>query len=260
MRSPLIRKLTLILAAFVVVSFCLIDVGAQTRKKRRSRRVRRPVVSAPVITNPAIYQPSTATTNPEAVPEDKIISTADETPADPDNTRPTAKSKSEAAEMQQTINKLSNQVERLTDQLTEKEALERDRMDMERLTRAEQRAEALRVQLIDVESKMADLHSKLDQVEYYLKPENIERATQGGGSVHPEEARDSRRRQLENEKTRLQAQIKLYETSKARLEPSIAMADSEVDMLRAKLQGRRDDEAAAPPKPETRPAGTRRKP
>jgi len=261
MQSPLIRNVTLILAAFVVLSFCVIDVGAQTRKKRRPRRVRRPVITTPVITNPAIYEPSTATTNP--VPEDKIISTADETPADPDaiqNAATTAKSKTEEAEMKQTINKLSNQVERLTDQLTEKEALERDRLDMERLTRAEQRAEALRLQLIDVESKMADLHSKLDQVEYYLKPENIERATQGGGTVHPEDARDSRRRQLENERTRLQAQIKLYETSKARLEPSIAMADSEVDMLRAKLQRKREDEAAAPPKPETRPTGTRRKP
>lgn len=260
MQSQLIRRFTFILAAFLVISFCVIDAGAQTRRKRRSRRVKRPV-----ITNPAIYQPGTATTNPEAAtPEDKIISTADETSGDadqgPQKTKPAAKSTPEEAEMQQTINKLSNQVEKLTDQLSEKEELERDRLDMERLTRAEQRAEALRTQLIDVESKMADLNSRLDQVEYSLKPENIERATQGGGTVHPEDARDTRRRQLENEKARLQAQIKILETSKARLEPSIATADSEVDMLRAKMQMKREQEITAPPKAAPRPTNTRRKP
>jgi hypothetical protein len=267
MQQRLIRYVTLTLAALVLLGVCVNDASAQTRRKRRPRRVHRVQrVQTPVITNPAIYQPSTATVNPEvAAPQDKIISTADETTGDPETTtqdpRPAAKPKSEAAEMQQTINKLSNQVERLTDQLTEKEEMERDRLEMERLTRAEQRAEALRAQLIDVESKTADLHSRLDQVEYSLKPENIERVTQGGGTVHPEEARDSRRRQLENERARLLAQIRLLETSKARLEPAIATADSEVDLLRAKLQMKREQESAAPPKPEARPTtNTRRKP
>ncbi|MDX6611069.1 MAG: hypothetical protein QOD75_255 [Blastocatellia bacterium] len=268
MQQRSIRFFALAVAALVLLGVFVSDAGAQTRKKRRPRRVQRGQraqrVQTPVITNPAIYDPSTATVNPAAgVPEDKIISTADEATGDPEatsqNPRP-AKSKSEEAEMQQTINKLSGQVERLSDQLKEKEDLERDRLDMERLTRAEQRAEALRAQLLDLESKMADLQQRLDQVEYSLKPENIERATQGGGTVHPEEARDSRRRQLENEKARLQAQIRLLETSKARLEPSIATADSEVDMLRAKLQMKREQEIVAPPKPEPRPAGTRRKP
>jgi hypothetical protein len=258
MQSQLIRRVTFILAAFVVISFCVIDAGAQTRKKRRPRRVRRPV-----ITNPAIYQPSTAKTNPEgATPEDKIISTADETQADQgtQETKPPAKPKPDEAEMQQTINKLSNQIDKLTDQLTQKEELERDRLDMERLTRAEQRAEQLRAQLLDVESKLADLNARVDQIDYALKPENIERATQGGGTVHPEDARDARRRQLENEKARAQAQIKLLETSRARLQPSIDAADSEVDMLRAKLQRKREQEMTAPPKPEPSPAKTRKKP
>jgi phage shock protein A len=133
---------------------------------------------------------------------------------------------------------------------------DRYQLDMERLTRAEQRAEQLRMQLVDVQSKIADLESRLEQVEYALKPENVERVTQGYGSVHPEEARDARRRQLESERNRLRSQLKILETSQSRLEVSVVNADNEVDLLRAKLQQRREQMDATPvtPKaPETRP-------
>jgi hypothetical protein len=255
MQNQLNRRIVVVLAALLVIAFCLTDVGAQTRKKRRTRRVKRPV-----ITNPAIYEPAAAPDSTETG-EAKIISTADETPADPDQAPKTQPKKTaDEAAMEQTINRLANQVDRLSDELSKKEELERDRLDMERLTRAEQRAESLRAQLLDVESKLGELSIKVDQLDYMLKPENIERSTQGGGTVHPEDARDTRRRQLENEKARAQAQIKLLETSRARLEPSIATADSEVDMLRAKLQQRREDQNAAPAKPEAKPVTTRRKP
>jgi hypothetical protein len=125
---------------------------------------------------------------------------------------------------------------------------DRYQLDMERLSRAEQRAEQLRSQLLDTESKIADIEVKLEQIEYALKPENIDRATQGYGSVRPEEARETRRRQLENERTRSRAQLKLLETSKSRLEIACSNADAEVDLLRAKLQQRRDQMDATPPK------------
>ena len=137
--------------------------------------------------------------------------------------------------MQQTINSLSTQVDRLSDKLTQMQENDRTRIDMERLTRAEQRAESLRAQQIDVESKLADLQSKLEQIDYQLRPENIERAG-GYGTVHPEEAREARRRQLENERSRVLAQIKILETSRTRLETSVATADAEVDSLRRKIE------------------------
>jgi predicted nucleic acid-binding Zn-ribbon protein len=137
--------------------------------------------------------------------------------------------------MQQTINNLSNQVDRLSDKLTEMQENDRTLIDMERLTRAEQRSESLRTQQIDVESKLADLQSKLEMIEYQLKPENIER-TAGYGTLHPEEARDSRRRQLENERARAQAQIRILETSRTRLETAVHTADAEVDALRQKIE------------------------
>jgi len=148
--------------------------------------------------------------------------------------------------MQQTITTLSNQVNKLTDKLSQMQEDDRYLMDMERLTRAEQRAEALRSQLIEVQSKMADLQSRLEQVEYSLKPENIERETMSYGTVHPEDVRETRRRQLESERSRLQAQIKILDTSSTRLESAIANADAEVDLLRARLNQQRDQDAVSP--------------
>lgn len=243
----------------LILSFCLIEVEAQTRRKKRARRATRPPVARPVITNPTIAPPATtaqATTQDKTATtgDVKIISTADSTtdqaePTPPKNAK-TATTTESPEDMQQTISDLSKQVNRLADKLSEMQDDDRYALEMERLTRAEQRAEQLRSQLVDVQTKIADLESKLEEIEYALKPENLERATQVYGSTRPEEVRETRRRQLESERARLNAQLRILKTSQTRLEVSTANADSEVDLLRAKLQMRREQMEAAPKKPE----------
>jgi len=240
MQSKSIRYSTFLLAVLFALSVCSIDAGAQSRRKRRVRRVRRPAVVRPVVTNPAIALPgSEQATGPDG---ERIISTADQSSPESSQTseesvpaRNKNSTKTGNDGVQQTINNLSNQVERLNDKLTQMQENDRTLIDMERLTRAEQRAESLRTQQIDVESKLADLQSKLELIEYSLKPENIERSA-GYGTVHPEEARDTRRRQLENERTRAQAQVRILETSRTRLETAVQTADLEVDTLRRKIE------------------------
>jgi hypothetical protein len=248
----------------LVLSFCLIEGEAQTRRKKRTRRATKPAVARPVITNPTIAPPTTTATAATATAQEKtaptgdvkIISTADATTTEPSEETPVKKPRaatskqSSPEEMQQTITDLSKQVNRLADKLGEMHEDDRYQLDLERLTRAEQRAEQLRMQLVDVQSKIADLESKLEEIEYALKPENLERATQVYGSTRPEEVRETRRRQLESERTRLKAQLRILSTSQARLEVSCANAYSEVDLLRAKLQMRREQMDAAPKKPE----------
>jgi hypothetical protein len=237
MWNRFIRQSALLVSLIVIISLCAIDASA-TRRKRRARRVTHPAVVRPVITNPAIAPPGAEQTpTPEG---ERIISTADageaQTPQDAPETSPKKTStKTSGGDIQQTINTLSDQVDRLNDKLTQMQQNDRTLIDMERLTRAEQRAESLRGQQVDVESKLADLESKLDQIEYQLRPENIERAA-GYGTLHPEDARDSRRKQLENERARVKAQIQILETSKARLETSLRTADAEVDSLRRKVE------------------------
>jgi len=245
----------------------MVEASAQTRKKRRSRRASKPVVAKPVITNPVIAPPGDTVKNSSG--DVKIISTADlnSTEADQEaetplskKTRSTTKVATDGDDMQQTISTLSNQVNKLTDKLTQMQEDDRYLMDMERLTRAEQRSESLRSNLIDVQSKTADLSSRLEQIEYSLKPENIERATMTYGTVHPEEARESRRRQLESERQRVQAQIAILETSRVRLEGAIATADAEVDLLRGRLNQQRDQDALATKSDASRPAKARKPP
>lgn len=220
----LIRPVAASVILVVVLGLAFIEADAQTRRRRRSRRITRPV-----ITNPTI-------TSTDATGEPRVLSTADETTTEQETTKPRKKKAATEEDMQQTINALSNQVNRLTDKLTQMQGNDRSLLDMERLTRAEQRSESLRSQQLQAETKLADLQSQMDQIDYALKPENIERVTSGYGTTRPEEARDSRRRQLESEKARLQVQIRLLETSRSRLETAVANSDAEVDMLRRRLQ------------------------
>jgi hypothetical protein len=235
----------------LILTFCLIEGEAQTRRKR-TRRSSKPAAPKPVITNPAISPPTTPAPTAANAPNTgdvKIISTAD---ANADDTEPaqTAESKKTKApansnqgsqeEMQETITNLSKQVDRLADKLSQMQEDDRYQLDMERLGRAEQRAEQLRMQLVDVQGKIADLEAQLEGIEFALRPENIERATATYGSTRPEEARQVRQRQLESERTRVKAQLRILQTSQSRLEVACANADNEVDLLRAKLQQRRE--------------------
>ena len=92
---------------------------------------------------------------------------------------------------------------------------------------AQERAASLRAQLADTEARQTELQSRLQQLEENLKPENIERSLAGVGSVHPEELREARRRQLEIEKRGVQSQLDVLAASHSRLETAIAAADAE---------------------------------
>ena len=94
-------------------------------------------------------------------------------------------------------------------------------------TNAQGRAANLRAQLAATETRQSELQNRLQQLEENLKPDNIERSLAGVGSVHPEELREARRRQLEIEKRGVQSQLDTLAASHSRLETAIASADAE---------------------------------
>jgi hypothetical protein len=223
------RLVTAVFAIFLIAGFLLEDSSAQKRRRRR----RAP--SAPRITNPAIYQPS---------PTDNT-NTSDTSPTDTNAAgaqpaRPAGEPDPEA--MKKTIRTLSTQVDKLNDKLTQMEESQRSLVDLERLSRAEARSAALRTELRDVQAKEADLEARAEDVDYALKPENIERATAGYGTTHPEEVREQRRKQLESEKQRIRKQLDQLAISHTRLDEAIATSDAEIERLRKKLDAA--DEAA----------------
>jgi|ERR1051326_7020988 chromosome segregation ATPase len=94
-------------------------------------------------------------------------------------------------------------------------------------TNAQERAANLRAQLADTEARQAELQIQLQQLDEDLKPENIEHTLAGIGSVHPEELREARRRQLEIKKRSVQSQIDTLAANRSRLETAIVTADAE---------------------------------
>jgi len=231
MQIRFVRQFALLAALLLTISVCFVEAGGQKRK-RRSRRV-------------------TPVTSPTPVPDEsadpsdpRIVSTADQTTGN--NTSksgssqrtkplPTPTPESESEALRRTINDLSGQVNKLNDKLSQVEEQQRSLVDLERLNRAEQRAETFRSQLRDVQQKETDVQGQLDQIEYALQPENIERAVGMLGTTHPEEAREQRRKQLESQRTKVKAQYDQMEQSRVRLEAAIATADQEVEALRARI-------------------------
>jgi hypothetical protein len=216
------RRIVLILLAVIVLAgLLLIDSNAQRRRRRRS--------TAPQITNPPIYQP----------PANENANTSGETP-ETENLNANQNASPEPSpespeEMRKTIRTLSNQVDKLNEKLGQMEESQRSLLDLERLSRAEQRATSLRAQLRDVQQKKSDAEAQLEDLDYALKPESIERATAGYGSTRPEEVRAQRKRQLENERARVAKQLEQLTASEAQLNDAIAASDLEVDRLRKRL-------------------------
>lgn len=91
---------------------------------------------------------------------------------------------------------------------------------------AAQAAQELRNELSRLNDKEAEIKIRLQELDYELKPENIERFFAGVGSVHPEELREARRKKLQIEKDRLQAQLTEIAQSRLHLEAAIIAADT----------------------------------
>ena len=91
---------------------------------------------------------------------------------------------------------------------------------------AAQAAQQLRNELSQLNDKEAEVKIRLQELDYELKPENIERFSAGVGSVHPEELREARRKKLQIEKDRLQAQLTEIGQSRQQLEAAIVAADT----------------------------------
>jgi hypothetical protein len=221
-------------------------------------------------------RPSRRTTNPvpgqrpPLPPADdiRIISTAEEgeaaerqaeevaRPARSRNTRVARSSAStDERTLRRTVEQLSQQVTKLSAELTDMREQQRTLVDLERLSRTEQRAENYRTQLRDVVQREAALQARLDQIEIEILPENIEVRAAGAGSLRAEQVRDQMRRLLENERTRTRSQLDLLMQNRTQLEQAIARTDAEVTRLSERLDdtARTTAPVAPPPNPPTEP-------
>lgn len=103
------------------------------------------------------------------------------------------------------------------------------------LARAEERAEILRKQLLELIEKETSYKSRMAQIDEDMRPENIERTLSGVGGTRTAELRDVRRRVLENERRGLDSLLNLTTQSRIRLEEDVRQADALVFKLRQRL-------------------------
>src|SRR6185503_16341656 len=107
--------------------------------------------------------------------------------------------------------------------------------NLDLLTKAEQRAEMLRKQLIELVEKETAIKTRLVQLDEDLRPENIERAVSAIGGTRTFEMRETRRRVLENERKGLDSLLSQISMSRTRLQEDVRDADSIVTRLRERL-------------------------
>lgn len=108
-------------------------------------------------------------------------------------------------------------------------------LHLELLSRAEQRAEALRKQLLELTEKETTLRSRLVQIEEDIRPESIERVTGLSGSTRTPELRETRRRVLETERRGYESLLAQTSQSRIRLEEDVRQADALVSRLRQRV-------------------------
>ncbi|HEX7174585.1 MAG TPA: hypothetical protein VF240_04805 [Pyrinomonadaceae bacterium] len=253
--------LILLLTATMFVAEAL----PQQRGRRPSRRATAParargdVLPAPT---PLPAEPSVISTAEDVAAQD------DDTPPRRRNSRTTRRAAAQEAdeqqrreeEMRNSVNRLTQTVTRLSDELTAMKGEQRVLVDLERLTRAEQRAESLRSQLRDVTDKEFVLQDRLAQITAELDPGAIERRSLLIGSLNPANVREQIRLSLEREKERVSRQLELLNTSRVRLESAVAAAEQDAERIKARIdaieQQQTDANAAGNQTTITQPAPT----
>lgn len=209
----------LILAILVCMGFFALEASAQRRKPAKKRTVR--------------STQRTRQTPPPLIGAEVISLGADEFGNENSGSKITTTPTNSA-----NSNVNSNAAPQANSRQTQTQADKEDAglRDLDRLTQAEERAEALRRQLSDSMDKEAALKSRIEELDYQMRPENIQLETAAIGSLRPEEVRESRRRKLENEKTRVAEQINRMQENRVRLETAIASFDDLIGKLRAKVE------------------------
>jgi hypothetical protein len=210
--------------AFVVAAA---DLSGQTKRRRTSTPIPAPTAT-PYMTEP------------------QVISRADEfpdensraIPPDPNEVKPGVGADSASVG---SLEDLGNRIRNLEAGRQVKapdpdEKQKRLLLNLDILARAEQRSESLRKQVFEMIERENTIKTKLDSLDYDLRPEVLERSTALIGSLRPEEIRASRRNSLQSERTNLQNLLTEIQRTRASLESGLQRADALVEKLRTKFE------------------------
>ena len=212
-------------SALFVAALFAVSADGQTNRRRQTRPTPTPT---PVSNEPAVI--SRATDYPVVTLEPMPAPENGEARTDPGNS--------------QTIEELRERLLLLESQSRKKDPDEKQKriaLNLEILTKSEQRTEGLRKQLFDMIEKESTLRTRIDQLDNEMRPEALERAFATVGSLRPEELRAQKRRSLEIEKRNQETLLVEVQKNRANIEQSLQRADALVEKLRVRIEKEIDD-------------------
>ena len=231
-------KFSLISATLIALGILLsafsFSADAHTKRKKKARRARpAPTQTVPAPTSePSIvsraddYQEgSTQIIQPvqtEPVQQPPVV---DEDP----NTK-------RLKDIQSRIRKLEASQKNDNDEKQKRLAL-----NIDILTKAEERVDSLRKQKFDLTDKENSIRARLEQIEVDIRPDMIERSTATTGSLRPEELREARRKSLDSERQHLQSQLDEVAAARNAIDQNLLRAEALAEKLREKLEKYLDD-------------------
>lgn len=229
------KRYTLVFIILGLLTVLSVDAFGQTRRKRKPR----PIVPVPVSSQQIIEQ-----TQPEIIGQ--TDGRQDEAPVTTETETQTAPETSgETENFQGKIDQFNTRIKEMNSRVSSLESARRGDLDekqrklllnLEILSRAEQRSEMLREKLFSLTEKENSIKAELEQVEYDSQDDVINRNLAMVGSMRPEELREQKRRALQNKKTNLNNLLQQIQTNRAGLEENVVKADMLVEKLRQKLE------------------------
>ena|GEM_PF-566749 len=220
------------------------SANAQTKKraKRKATTSTRPK-PVPQTTVPVVVSQADQYTNQNQ----QIITGNIETPTE---TLPATETPAQPETFDEKLDRISNRMKEMNSRMKSLESSKQSAYDekqrrlllnLDILTRAEQRAESLRKQLFELVEKENTLKLKLETIDYESRPETIEKTIAFVGTLRPEELREARRKNLEAEKRNFSNLLIDIQNTRVNLEQNVQKADQLVEKLRAVLEKDIDD-------------------
>lgn len=139
-------------------------------------------------------------------------------------------------QLRKTVRQLTAEVARLKAENAKLEKFRQVDYLRDLLTKEENRIEAAQKELTDIGARETSLQNRLDEIDLQLRPDQIEQARAGVGSMRPEEDREAMRQRLSNEKRRIQSQLDQFQQNRVRIQSSISSAEGSIATLRLRLR------------------------
>jgi len=230
-------SLKFVFSALAILSCVFVSTSTVNAQTSRRKKTTRPIVSQTPLPDGRI---PVVISRMEDIPSENQIIQPEEQPQQPAPTET----------LEDKIDKFNTRMKEMNSRLKTLESTQKNEYDekqkrlllnLDILTRAEQRAETLRKQLFDMVEKENSIKKQLEDINYNLQPEMIERSASVSGSLRPEEVRDERKKSLEAEKANLDALLTQIQTNRLNLEENVQKADSMVEKIRARTEKDIDD-------------------